>query len=116
LVELIEDNSWNGIRHFDSHPYRTEDKSGVWDFVKSSMRNYLIFKNKVKQLNSSSEIKALLNNSFYNKQDLPFLHENETLDQLKNKPFEIKLLSEIGYNCEVLDKKILEIILGIQPI
>jgi xylose isomerase len=77
------------------------------------MRNYLIFKNKAKQLKSNTEIERLLNNSFYNEQDLPFLRENETFDQLKQEDFDITSLSEIGYNYEVLDQKILEVILGI---
>src|SRR6187431_2232234 len=33
LVKLLEDAGWNGMRHFDSHAYRTEDEAGVWDFA-----------------------------------------------------------------------------------
>jgi xylose isomerase len=28
LVKLLEDYNWRGIKHFDSHPYRTENKEG----------------------------------------------------------------------------------------
>src|SRR5207237_8120921 len=30
LVKLLEDAGWPGMRHFDSHAYRTEDEDGVW--------------------------------------------------------------------------------------
>ena len=33
LVKLLEDSKWKGMRHFDSHAYRTEDEQGVWDFA-----------------------------------------------------------------------------------
>ena len=33
LVRLLEDSGWDGMRHFDAHPYRTEDADGVWDFA-----------------------------------------------------------------------------------
>ena len=33
LVKLLEDAKWPGMRHFDSHAYRTEDEEGVWDFA-----------------------------------------------------------------------------------
>jgi xylose isomerase len=47
LVKLLEDSKWPGMRHFDSHAYRTEDQQGVWDFAAGSMRTYLILKRKV---------------------------------------------------------------------
>jgi hypothetical protein len=28
LVKLLEDAAWKGMRHFDSHAYRTEDEQG----------------------------------------------------------------------------------------
>jgi len=33
LVKLLEDTGWDGMRHFDSHAYRTEDADGVWEFA-----------------------------------------------------------------------------------
>ena len=43
-VMLLEDAGWNGMRHFDAHPYRTEDSNGVWDFASGCMRTYLILR------------------------------------------------------------------------
>src|SRR5207237_1101848 len=47
LVKLLEDARWPGMRHFDSHAYRTEDADGVWAFAAGSMRTYLMLKEKV---------------------------------------------------------------------
>ena len=60
LVKLLEDAKWPGMRHFDSHAYRTEDQQGVWDFAAGSMRTYLILKEKVAQFNADPEIQGIL--------------------------------------------------------
>jgi xylose isomerase len=46
-VMLLEDAGWTGMRHFDAHPYRTEDSDGVWEFARGCMRTYLILREKV---------------------------------------------------------------------
>jgi xylose isomerase len=56
-VKLLEDAKWPGMRHFDSHAYRTEDEAGVWDFARGSMRTYLIFKEKVARFNADARFK-----------------------------------------------------------
>ena len=60
LVKLLEDARWDGMRHFDSHAYRTEDEQGVWDFADGSMRTYLILKEKVARFNADAEIREIL--------------------------------------------------------
>ena len=60
LVKLLEDASWAGMRHFDSHAYRTEDEQGVWDFAYYSMRSYLILKDKVARFHADTEIRDIL--------------------------------------------------------
>ena len=46
LVKMLEEKGYESSRHFDAHPYRSEDEEGVWDFAAGCMRNYLIFKEK----------------------------------------------------------------------
>src|SRR5947209_8029907 len=60
LVKLLEDARWPGMRHFDSHAYRTEDEDGVWVFASGSMRTYLILKERVERFNHDAEIQQLL--------------------------------------------------------
>ena len=59
LVKLLEE-SYEGPRHFDAHPYRSEAETGVWEFAAGCMRNYLILKDKARQFNEDAEIQALL--------------------------------------------------------
>ncbi len=51
VVKLLEDNRWDGPRHFDAHAYRTEDEDGVWDFALGCMRSYNILREKAKSFN-----------------------------------------------------------------
>ncbi|WP_329061709.1 xylose isomerase [Streptomyces sp. NBC_01429] len=44
LVDLLETAGWEGTRHFDFKPPRTEDYDGVWASAAGCMRNYLILK------------------------------------------------------------------------
>src|SRR3954464_4167560 len=60
LVKLLEDAHWQGMRHFDSHAYRTESEEGVWDFARFSMRTYLILKEKVERWHRDAEIRGIL--------------------------------------------------------
>ncbi|HMS17303.1 MAG TPA: xylose isomerase, partial [Planctomycetota bacterium] len=64
LVRLLEgtDGSppYTGPLHFDSHAYRTEDIEGVWDFVRGSMRTYLILKEKAHAFDQDPEVRGLL--------------------------------------------------------
>ena len=60
LVKLLEDAHWDGMRHFDAHPYRTEDADGVWDFARGCMRTYLILREKVRCFHDDPDIAAAL--------------------------------------------------------
>src|SRR5213079_2218928 len=51
LVKLLEDNGYAGLKHFDSHAYRTADRKDVIAFARGSMRTYLILKDKVRRWN-----------------------------------------------------------------
>jgi xylose isomerase len=50
LVDLLEHGSpaggpaYEGPRHFDYKPSRTEDEQGIWDSVSANMRTYLLLK------------------------------------------------------------------------
>jgi xylose isomerase len=61
LVKLLEDNGYNGPRHFDSHAYRQSDPEDVKAFAAGSMRTYMILKEKAARWNADKEIQALVN-------------------------------------------------------
>ena len=47
LVDLLETNGYDGPRHFDYKPLRTEDADGVWASAAANMRTYLLLKERV---------------------------------------------------------------------
>ena len=59
-VRLLEDAGWTGMRHFDAHPYRTENADGVWDFARGCMRTYLILAEKARRFREDAEIQEAL--------------------------------------------------------
>ncbi len=107
LVKLLEDAKWPGMRHFDSHAYRTEDEAGVWDFAEGSMRTYLIFKEKVAQFNADPEIQQLLVET----QGSP---ARPSFKELRETTFDLAALRQRGYAYERLDQLTMELLLGVR--
>jgi xylose isomerase len=106
LVKLLEDAQWPGMRHFDSHAYRTEDEAGVWDFAAGSMRTYLILKEKVARFNADPEIQQLLVE--VDAEPVPAFPE------LRTKSFDLAALRRRGYAYERLDQLTMELLLGVR--
>src|ERR1043166_7275166 len=105
LVKLIEDAKWPGMRHFDSHAYRTEDEQGVWDFAAGSMRTYLILKDKVARFNSDAEIQGLLS-SLRSRGGTPnrAVFSSASARAIKQRPFDLDGMRLQGYAYERLDQ------------
>ena len=116
LVKLLEDSKWDGMRHFDSHAYRTEDEEGVWDFARGSMRTYLILKDKVARFNADAEIQALLG-ELRERGAAAGERVRFSLDsarRLKEQQFDLGALRERGYAYERLDQLTMELLLGVR--
>ncbi|MBX6364033.1 MAG: xylose isomerase, partial [Gemmatimonadetes bacterium] len=116
LVKLLEDAGWDGMRHFDSHAYRTEDEEGVWDFALGSMRTYLILKEKVARFNADPEIRQLLDELRDRGggagERVRFTPERAR--ELKEREFDLAALRRQGYAYERLDQLTMEILLGVR--
>src|SRR5919109_1359894 len=106
LVKLLEDNGYNGSRHFDAHAYRTEDYEGVKDFARGCMRTYLILKEKTAQWSADQEIQALVQEinaddgsmgQYFGKYD------SQKADALRAENFDRSALSARGLQYERLD-------------
>ena len=116
LVKLIEDAKWPGMRHFDSHAYRTEDEQGVWDFAAGSMRTYLILKEKVAQFNADVDIQSLLDELRSRGGNPPSVPKFSALSarELKGRAFDLDAMRTQGYAYERLDQLTMEILLGVR--
>ena len=117
LVKLLEDNGYNGSRHFDAHAYRTEDYEGVKDFARGCMRTYLILKEKAAQWNADTEIQTLVAeinaddgsmNKYLGK------YSSEKANALNAENFDRSALGARGLQYERLDQLTVEILLGVR--
>ena len=117
LVKLLEENRWDGMRHFDCHAYRTEDADGVWDFAAGCMRTYLILKEKTKEFAEDREIQALLSEIEEEDSALAGLcreYSKENAKALNDAAFDRKLLASRRLPYERLDQLVIDLLLGVR--
>ncbi|MEU9292379.1 xylose isomerase [Streptomyces sp. NPDC048266] len=60
LVDLLETAGYEGPRHFDFKPVRTDGSDGVWESAKNCMRNYLILKDRAAAFRADPDVVAAL--------------------------------------------------------
>ncbi len=117
LVKLLEDNGYDGSRHFDAHAYRTEGYEGVKDFARGCMRTYLILKEKAENFNADPEIQALLEeiNADDGSMDAyKGVYTAEKAAALKAHNFDRPAISARGLRYERLDQLTVELLLGVR--
>ena len=117
LVKLLEDAGWTGMRHFDSHAYRTEDEDGVWDFAAGSMRTYLILKEKVARFHADPDIREILDalaarGGSDDAADAGF--SADRAHAVAGEDFDLEAMRGQGYGYERLDQLTMEILFGVR--
>ncbi|MEU3823404.1 xylose isomerase [Streptomyces sp. NPDC030392] len=60
LVDLLESAGYDGPRHFDFKPVRTDGFDGVWESAKNCMRNYLVLKERAAAFRADPEVREAL--------------------------------------------------------
>ncbi|MCK4177514.1 xylose isomerase [Aciditerrimonas ferrireducens] len=124
LVKLLEDAHWDGMRHFDSHAYRTEDPEGVWEFAAASMRTYLILADKARRFAEDPEIQEALVAAKADRLAEPTSPEGTTpeaiaslrqqVEQKRADPTWLDALAQQGYHHERLDQLVMDLLLGVR--
>jgi xylose isomerase len=117
VVKLLEEGNYEGPRHFDAHPYRTEDEEGVWDFALGCMRTYLILRDKERQFQSDAEIQAALHEATRNDTELEALGRRftpEGAERLKQLPLDRIEIAKWRPRYERLDQLVVELLLGVR--
>jgi xylose isomerase len=116
LVKLLEDSKWDGMRHFDSHAYRTEDQDGVWDFAAGSMRTYLILKEKAARFNADPEIQGLLGELRERgaAAGQRVTYTPQSVREIRQFQFDLPAMRSRGYAYERLDQLTIELLLGVR--
>ncbi|TAM66530.1 MAG: xylose isomerase [Microbacteriaceae bacterium] len=88
LVDILENGgpqggpSYDGPRHFDYKPSRTEDVSGVWDSAAANMRTYLLLKERAAAFRADPEVQEALAASRVPELSVPTLGAGESYDDL----------------------------------
>jgi xylose isomerase len=113
VVRLLEDSEWPGMRHFDAHPYRTEDEAGVWDFARGCMRTYLILAEKTARFREDAEIQEALAQAMSPELREPTAPAGGLAAVLSSEVDESALASR-GYGHERLDQLVTELLLGVR--
>ncbi|MBB2948038.1 xylose isomerase [Actinoplanes lutulentus] len=87
LVDLLENGAdgsaaYDGPRHFDYKPSRTEDYDGVWDSAKANIRMYLLLKERAKAFRADPEVQEALAASKVAELKTPTLNPGEGYAEL----------------------------------
>ena len=88
LVDLLEfggpngGRAYDGPRHFDYKPSRTEDYTGVWESAKANMRTYLLLKERAAKFNADPEVQQALADARVKQLSQPTLNPGETYRDL----------------------------------
>jgi xylose isomerase len=88
LVDLLENGAgrggraYEGPRHFDYKPSRTEDIAGVWASAAANMRTYLLLKERAAAFRADPEVQAALAAARVGELATPTLAPGETYDDL----------------------------------
>ena len=118
LVDLLESAGYQGPRHFDFKPPRTEDIDGVWASAAGNMRNYLALKQKAAAFRADPAVQAALRASRLDELARPTLAPAETLadllaDRSAYEDFDADAVAARGMAFEQLDQLALDHLLGI---
>jgi xylose isomerase len=119
LVDLLETAGYQGPRHFDFKPPRTEDLDGVWASAAGCMRNYLALKQKAAAFRADPEVQAALHASRLDQLGRTTLAEGETLadllaDRSAFEDFDADAAGDRGMAFEQLDQLALDHLLGLR--
>jgi xylose isomerase len=118
-VDVLENSSgyptaYQGPRHFDYKPPRTEDLTGVWVTAAACMRNYLILREKVRTFRDDPEVSAALAEARVDELSVPTLHPGESLDALRSEEIDVDAVAARGMAFERLDQLAMEHLLGVR--
>ncbi|KIQ66712.1 xylose isomerase [Kitasatospora griseola] len=115
LVDLLESAGYQGPRHFDFKPSRTEDFDGVWASAAGCMRNYLLLKERARAFRADPEVQAALRAARLDRLAEPTAADGLAAllaDRTAFEDFDITAAAERGMAFEQLDQLALEHLLG----
>jgi xylose isomerase len=123
LVDLLENGgpdggpAYDGPRHFDYKPHRTEDISGVWTSAAANMSTYLLLKERTRAFRADPEVREALEQCGAAELAQPTLASGETWASLRDdasafEEYDVDRAAERGYGVARVDQLMVEHLLG----
>jgi xylose isomerase len=122
LVDLLEHGAdgsptYDGPRHFDYKPSRTEDMAGVWSSAEANMATYLLLKERAEGYRADPEVQAAMEAAGVATLRQPTLDEGESLadlvaDRSAFEDFDPDAAGEHGFGFVRLNQLALEHLIG----
>ncbi|WSA79667.1 xylose isomerase [Streptomyces sp. NBC_01799] len=117
LVDLLETSDYNGPRHFDFKPVRTDGIDGVWESAKNCMRNYLILKERATAFRADPAVQEALTASRLHELAQPTAEDglkSLLADTSAYEEFDATAAAERSMAFEALDQLAMEHLLGVR--
>ena len=112
LVDLLENGGYDGPRHFDYKPMRTENAEDVWVSAAANMRTYLILKERAAAFRADPEVQEAMAASRVDQLSVPTLTPGESYDALRAEELDVEAAGARGYHYARLDQLAIEHLLG----
>jgi xylose isomerase len=123
LVDLLENGgptgapAYDGPRHFDYKPMRTEDMTGVWSSAADNMRTYLLLKERAQAFRADPQVQEAMVASKVAELAQPTLSAGESYDDLladrsAYEDFDVDAAGAQGYGFGRLDQLAVEHLIG----
>jgi len=117
LVDLLEHAGYDGPRHFDYKPYRTDNVDDVWVSAAANMRTYLILKERARAFRADPDVQAAWQAAGSPLLAEPTLTAGETwqdlaADRSAFEDFDVEAAADRAKHYSLLDQLAMEHILG----
>ena len=113
LVDLLDRYNYDGPKHFDYKPMRTESDEGVWASATANMRTFIILQERARAFRADPRTKAALEKSGVNELLQPTAASGESWKDIANESFDVEAAGKRGYHYEELDQLALEYLIGV---
>jgi xylose isomerase len=116
LVRLLESAGYDGPRHFDARPYRTETGDGVWEFAAGCMHTYLALAEAAKRFDADPDVRAAAEAAgvFELAEPTVGAYSAAAADEVRAETPDTAELAARCYHDERLDQLVIDTILGLR--
>ncbi|MFE0463881.1 xylose isomerase [Kitasatospora sp. NPDC058965] len=115
LVDLLESAGYDGPKHFDFKPPRTEDFDGVWASAAACMRNYLLLAERARAFRADPQVQEALRAARLDELAVPSAADGLAgllADRSAFEEFDVDAAAARGMAFEQLDQLAYEHLLG----